>query len=182
MQKQTKYGISLTYDNASEIKSQLEEFDLYLNKNKYFLDLQNEEEILNTLTSIYAELQDIHPFREGNTRTMKTFLNEYANKFGYCFDFSNMTISESMEIKFLLKSGSETKQKTKELFDEAKELMRKYFYKYDGKPIDIFSKRPIDEDLYKKYKDKFYKLYESKSKIEEDIKTRRSIIREYQKK
>jgi hypothetical protein len=181
MEKQTKYGVSLTYNNSKEIKFQLDELDTHLKKNKFFLNLTDEEKILSTIVGIYAELQDIHPFREGNTRTCKVYINEYANKFGYCFDFSNMTISDSMEVKFLLKSGSEDEHKTKELFGEAKDILRKYFYKYDGNPIDIFAKRPIDEKIYKKYKDKFYKLTESSNEIKIAIKKRRSNIREYQK-
>jgi fido (protein-threonine AMPylation protein) len=180
MQKETPYKVSLIYNNANEIDYQLKCFDVYIKENNFFKHINNREEILKLIISIYSELQDIHPFREGNTRTIKIFLNEFAKQFGYRFDFNEMTDSESMLIKFLLKPANESETKIIELFNDAKNILSKYLFEYDPTKVDIFVKRPKDEDLYSKYKDKLYKLkHDSKSKSlnEHD----RNIIRNYYK-
>lgn len=49
------------------------------------------------LASIHAVLNSIHPFREGNGRTMRTFLTLYARSRGYDLNYSHFPKKQQLE-------------------------------------------------------------------------------------
>ena len=48
--------------------------------NRDYLKIKNEEDLVNFITYFYAELDIIHPFREGNGRVEREFLREYVER------------------------------------------------------------------------------------------------------
>lgn len=52
---------------------------------------------VDRLTYFYGEFNAIHPFREGNGRTLRTFLRLYALRYGYDINWSMMTTEENNE-------------------------------------------------------------------------------------
>lgn len=67
-------------DYATEI------FNAYYKECKATAD--NREKFINTLTKHYADLNALHPFREGNGRTQREFARTLCLKCGYIFDLS----------------------------------------------------------------------------------------------
>lgn len=51
---------------------------------------QNKEEIAKKLAYYYAEINVVHPFREGNGRATREFLRQLALKYGYILDFTKI--------------------------------------------------------------------------------------------
>lgn len=49
-----------------------------------------EAEFVERLAHHFADLNAIHPFREGNGRTLQTFLEQLAGEAGYTLDFSKV--------------------------------------------------------------------------------------------
>lgn len=63
-------------------------FERLKNKN-YFKNL-NIECFVNEITDFYCVTNHLHPFREGNGRTQRTFLIQLAHNAGYEIDFSEI--------------------------------------------------------------------------------------------
>ena len=54
--------------------------------------IQNEEDLISFLAYYYSELDVIHPFREGNGRTLREFLRQYVLKINQMIDFGEYEI------------------------------------------------------------------------------------------
>jgi filamentation induced by cAMP protein fic len=52
--------------------------------------------VLDRLAHYYSELNAIHPFREGNGRTIRLFLSLLANRYGWWLDWTAMTAEENV--------------------------------------------------------------------------------------
>ena len=61
----------------------------------------NEEEFVHTFASNYADLNALHPFREGNGRTQREFARLLCLECGYIFDLSCTTHKEMLEASVL---------------------------------------------------------------------------------
>ena len=72
--------------NIEEISSAC--FKRLKNKN-YFKNL-NIECFIDEITDFYSVTNNLHPFREGNGRTQRTFLTQLAHNAGYEIDFSEI--------------------------------------------------------------------------------------------
>ncbi|MCR4956472.1 MAG: Fic family protein [Lachnospiraceae bacterium] len=59
------------------------------------------EAFVNCLADSYADLNALHPFREGNGRTQREFARELCLKCGYIFDLSVTTHNEMLEASIL---------------------------------------------------------------------------------
>lgn len=80
-------------------------------------------EFLERLAHHFADLNAIHPFREGNGRTLQTFLEQLAGEAGYTLDFSKV-------------ERGAWNAAAKESFSGSSEVMRKIFEMILGfKPI-----------------------------------------------
>lgn len=74
-------GLSVTYSYPTEIKKNAEKCIKKLQKIDWQkLDLNEKAE---NFSKCIAELWQVHPFREGNTRTVITFACEFADKHGF---------------------------------------------------------------------------------------------------
>ena len=70
--------------------------------------ITNEEELIKFLADFYAELDIIHPFREGNGRTEREFLRQYMLMLNEVIDFGEYVLDYSKidaEYAFVLDSG-----------------------------------------------------------------------------
>ena len=72
---------------------------------RYFSDCYevrgNREEFIKVLTDNYADLNALHPFREGNGRSQREFARELCLQCGYVFDLATTTHREMLEASIL---------------------------------------------------------------------------------
>ena len=66
-------------------------------KNRDKSEKMTKEALGEFLAFIMSELNIIHPFREGNGRTIREFIREYALTFGYDIDWSKKEKTELMD-------------------------------------------------------------------------------------
>ena len=74
------------------------------------------EELVKGLAYYLAELNVLHPFREGNGRTIREFIRELALNAGYIIDWSKLEADEMLEASIYS-------------FNEDNSKMEKLFYK-----------------------------------------------------
>ena len=77
-------------DQAIELFQKLE-------RANYLVDAEN---IAERLSFYLSELNAIHPFREGNGRTQRIFIEILADRAGYEVDFSEVTAEEMIEASY----------------------------------------------------------------------------------
>lgn len=70
-------------------------------KQEAFLGAAAAEEMPVRLAYYLGEINVIHPFREGNGRTQRLFIEYLAQRNGYAVDFSNVTDKEMIEASAL---------------------------------------------------------------------------------
>ena len=75
---------SVAYGDYQTLKESLE-YDISLEKNKDYKDM-NIVEVINNITKFTSSIWQIHPFREGNTRTTALFIEKYLVSLGYNVD------------------------------------------------------------------------------------------------
>ena len=66
-------------------------------KQENFLNDVSSEDMPIRLAYYFSEINVIHPFREGNGRTQRLFIEYLAEKNGYTIDFSNITKQEMIQ-------------------------------------------------------------------------------------
>lgn len=66
-------------------------------KSENMLKANSKDDILNNLAYIMSELNIIHPFREGNGRTIREFIRLMAKKFDYSVNWGNISKDEILE-------------------------------------------------------------------------------------
>lgn len=82
--------------NYAFIENMADEIFLKLHNDNYLIGLANEE-MITKLSYYLGELNAMHPFREGNGRTQRIFIEYLANAAGYYVDFSEVTSKEMIE-------------------------------------------------------------------------------------
>lgn len=89
---------------------------------KYFAscyDAKNDRELfVKTLADNYADLNALHPFREGNGRSQREFARELCLKCGYVFDLSGTTHKEMLEASIISFNEGDN-SKLLEIFEKA---------------------------------------------------------------
>jgi len=78
------------------INNMAEEIFLKLKKENYLIGMPKEEVILR-LSYYLGELNAMHPFREGNGRAQRVFIEYLAQIAGYYVDFSKVSSKEMIE-------------------------------------------------------------------------------------
>ena len=63
-------------------------------KNENYLQNLNKQELAEKLSYYTAELNVLHPFREGNGRTIREFIRQLALKNNYYLNFNSVTPTE----------------------------------------------------------------------------------------
>lgn len=82
---------------ANEIESTAENIFNRLNKENNFKGT-TKKELANKLSSLFFEINELHPFREGNGRTQREFLKNIAKINNYELSFRNISSEEMIEI------------------------------------------------------------------------------------
>ena len=75
---------SVAYGDCKALKESLE-YDISLEKEKKYKDM-NIVEVINNITKFSSSIWQVHPFREGNTRTTALFIEKYLISLGYNVD------------------------------------------------------------------------------------------------
>ncbi|MFI3214395.1 MAG: Fic family protein [Eubacteriales bacterium] len=145
-------GVSIEYSEYDNIK---EELDLILEEMRHIewscLDLKDLTEVFS---KSMAELWKIHPFREGNTRTIVTFCSKYIEQMGICIH-SELFEENAVYMRTALVAASA-------LFSD--ELGDKRNYKYLEKIIyDAFEEGAKVKEIVVNMLDKYQILIENKS-------------------
>ena len=75
---------SVAYGDCKTLKESLE-YDISLEKEKNYKDMSIVE-VINNITNFSSNIWQVHPFREGNTRTTALFIEKYLISLGYEVD------------------------------------------------------------------------------------------------
>ena len=75
---------SVAYGDCKTLKESLE-YDISLEKEKNYKDM-SVVEVINNITKFSSSIWQVHPFREGNTRTTALFIEKYLVSLGYNVD------------------------------------------------------------------------------------------------
>ena len=75
---------SVAYGDHKLLEQSLD-YDITLEKNKNYNEM-NIVDIINNITDFSSRIWQIHPFREGNTRTTALFIEKYLVSMGYNVD------------------------------------------------------------------------------------------------
>lgn len=75
---------SVAYGDSRTLKESLE-YDISLEKEKNYKDMSIVE-VINNITKFSSNIWQVHPFREGNTRTTALFIEKYLVSLGYSVD------------------------------------------------------------------------------------------------
>ena len=63
-------------------------------------------DFVNRVAELFGDLNLPHPFREGNGRVQRLFLEELARRCGYELDFSKVSFEEILESSIQSASGN----------------------------------------------------------------------------
>ena len=77
---------SVAYGDCKTLTESLE-YDISLEKDKNYKDM-NVVEVIKNITNFSSSIWQVHPFREGNTRTTAVFIEKYLISLGYNVDNS----------------------------------------------------------------------------------------------
>jgi len=75
---------SVAYGDCKTLKESLE-YDISLEKEKNYKDM-SVVKVINNITKFSSSIWQVHPFREGNTRTTALFIEKYLISLGYEVD------------------------------------------------------------------------------------------------
>lgn len=75
---------SVAYGDCKILKESLE-YDISLEKEKNYKDM-SAVEVINNITKFSSSIWQVHPFREGNTRTTALFIEKYLVSLDYIVD------------------------------------------------------------------------------------------------
>ncbi len=84
-------------------------------KQENYLKEKNKEDLAKALAYYMSELNVLHPFREGNGRTIREFIRQLAWRNGYILDLTNMKPKEML--KASIKSVVDTTDLEKVIFE-----------------------------------------------------------------
>ncbi len=75
---------SVAYGDCNTLTESLE-YDISLEKEKNYKEM-NIVDVINNITKFSSSIWQVHPFREGNTRTTALFIEKYLINLGYSVD------------------------------------------------------------------------------------------------
>ena len=76
-----------------QISDEFVKFSNNIHENNYLKDLEKES-FVKAFTKLYAQINEIHPFEEGNGRATKLLMNQLAKDAGYEMDLSAVSVSD----------------------------------------------------------------------------------------
>lgn len=79
------------------VEEQMDEILRKLKRENYLLDCKGQFNLAKRLAYYLGEINAIHPFREGNGRSQRMFIEYLSFHVGYQFDFMKITSQEMLE-------------------------------------------------------------------------------------
>ena len=108
--------------------------------------MEDKNKFISTLVSNYADVNALHPFREGNGRSQREFARELCLACGYVFDLSHTTHKEMLEASILsFDRGDNTK--LEKIFRKTVVPLNEYVEKPDS-ILNILSVDDINVNEY----------------------------------
>lgn len=101
-----KYDASVPFAHAQFIEAEARRIFQQLEDKEYLVDLGRRNFIIE-LTKLAAELNALHPFREGNGRAIRLFLIMLADHAGYLLDYSQVSAEEIIRADKLAFEGDD---------------------------------------------------------------------------
>jgi len=87
-----------------------------LKNQNYFKNYSNIDQFVKDISSFVADLNALHPFREGNGRTQRVFLNQLVQNTNYKIDFN--FIPKDKFVKALIEAMHKDNKKLEDLIKE----------------------------------------------------------------
>lgn len=76
-------------------------------KSKNYLINSSLDSLVDELTSLFGDINALHPFREGNGRSQREFVNMIARINGYELSFVSITSDDMIEASHMINNGHE---------------------------------------------------------------------------
>lgn len=151
----------MTRDDIQELDKTLKSIDL----NK--LSNLNKEDFAKEITNLYKKLDHIHPFPDGNSRTLREFTRTLSEQCGYKLDWSKSSQNEvylgrDFEVNNLVISKSKDPVLIERLQDENSAIRSHSEYKSLEKTISS-ALSALDKNINKTYQIQFSYNKESSS-------------------
>jgi cell filamentation protein len=86
MTKQREAGYTVRYGDSAYVPAEMERIFAELKQRKYLEGLSSDQ-LAERLAYFYAEIDATHPFRDGNSRTLRKFSSDLAHHAGYELDW-----------------------------------------------------------------------------------------------
>ena len=81
-------GIPLCY--CANIQSHLDSLFTQLHKDNLLKDITDRDQYVSRLAYYFGELNAVHPFREGNGRTQRKFIQQLVSESGHSISFERL--------------------------------------------------------------------------------------------
>ena len=137
---------SVAYSDFRLIEQSLE-YDITIEKNKDYNNL-NIVDLINNITRLSSSIWQIHPFREGNTRTTALFIEKYLISLGYNVDNTLFKDKSVYYRNALVRSNYFNNDLN--IKEDNNYLIKFYENLLLGKNNDLHSKDLIVEELFNK--------------------------------
>ena len=140
-------GQSVWYSNVTEIGKDLD--NAFKKINKVNWQSLSKDEFAEHIARLFPMLWQVHPFREGNTRTTVMMMTFFIEHYGYYFDQNLMAESTGyVRDSFVLASLGENSE-----YNHLEEILEDAIC---TEPIDYTKSRAVNEEKKEKYKSDNY--------------------------
>lgn len=85
-----KIGNNWSFTEPEDINKRMNKILNELKEKNFLSDCKNKEEFANEICHFYLEINETHPFRDGNGRTQNEFFRQLALKNGYILDLQKV--------------------------------------------------------------------------------------------
>ena len=137
---------SVAYGDCNTLTDSLE-YDISLEKEKKYKEM-NIVEVINNITKFSSSIWQVHPFREGNTRTTALFIEKYLNSLNYNVD-NNLFKNKSVYFRNALVRSNYFNNYLN-IKEDSSYLVKFYENLLLGKNNNLHSKDLIVEELFDK--------------------------------
>ena len=137
---------SVAYGDSRTLKESLEyDISLELEKNYNYMNMV---EVINNITKFSSNIWQVHPFREGNTRTTALFIEKYLISFGFKVDNSLFKEKSVYYRNAIVRSNYFNNEL--EVKEDSSYLIKFYENLLLGKNNNLHSEDLIVKELFKK--------------------------------
>lgn len=137
---------SVAYGDCNTLFESLE-YDISLEKEKNYKEM-NIVEVINNITKFSSSIWQVHPFREGNTRTTALFIEKYLISLGYNVD-NTLFKDKSVYFRNALVRSNYFNNYLK-IKEDSSYLVKFYENLLLGKNNNLYSKDLIVKELFDK--------------------------------